>query len=277
MMSATQFDKNGTAYQFFATQNPRDNVATIVLIHGLGLNRQLWQWHIDALTQYFHVLCYDLYGHGDSETLPTSSDMTLSLLASQLNDLLDHIGIEKAVIAGFSIGGMINRRFAMNYPEKTIALLVLNAPHQRSQEAQQAVEQRAMQSQNQGMMSTMNTALERWFTPEFMQANDAIMTQIRDWRAQSNPDAYNACYQVLAHGVSELVKPQPQITHPSLVITCQYDSGSTPDMSHAIANEIVGAQVAIVPALKHLGLIEQPKIFTGLMLSYLYKLLAIDV
>ncbi|MCH9853690.1 MAG: alpha/beta fold hydrolase [Alphaproteobacteria bacterium] len=277
MMNATQFDKNGTAYQFFATQNPHENVATIVLIHGLGLNRQLWQWHVGALTQYFHVLCYDLYGHGDSKALPASPTITLPLLANQLSDLLDHIGIEKVVIAGFSIGGMINRRFAIDYPEKTIALLILNAPHQRKPEAQQAVEQRAIQSRSKGMMSSMDAALERWFTPEFMQVNDAICALIRDWRAQCNPDAYNDCYQVLAHGVSELIKPQPQITHPSLVITCQYDTGSTPEMSRAIANEIVGAQVAIVPALKHLGLIEQPKIFTGLMLSYLYKLLAIDV
>ena len=38
----------------------------VVLIHGLGLRRAMWQWQLPALTPHFDVLSYDLLGHGDS-------------------------------------------------------------------------------------------------------------------------------------------------------------------------------------------------------------------
>jgi pimeloyl-ACP methyl ester carboxylesterase len=68
---------------------------------------------------------------------------------------------------------------------------------------------------------------------------------------------------VLAAGVTELIRPVPPITHPTLVMTCENDTGSTPAMSHAIASEIAGAETIIVPGLQHLGLLERPELFTG--------------
>ena len=54
-------------------------------------------------------------------------------------------------------------------------------------------------------------------------------------------------------------------------MTCENDSGSTPAMSHAIAAEIAGAEVQIVPTLQHLGLMEQPDLFSGPILEFLKK------
>ena len=42
----------------------------VVLIHGLGLNRKMWQWQLDALTPHFKVIYYDLLGHGESAKPP---------------------------------------------------------------------------------------------------------------------------------------------------------------------------------------------------------------
>ena len=74
---------------------------------------------------------------------------------------------------------------------------------------------------------------------------------------------------VLAHGVRELIRPSPAIRHPALVITCENDTGSTPDMSNEIATEIAGAQSLIVPKLKHLGMMEDPEAFTAPILKFL--------
>jgi pimeloyl-ACP methyl ester carboxylesterase len=74
---------------------------------------------------------------------------------------------------------------------------------------------------------------------------------------------------VLAAGVTELIRPAIPVNKPTLVMTCEHDSGSTPAMSHAIASEIPGAQTIIVPTLQHLGLIEQPSLFTGPIRSFL--------
>ena len=73
--------------------------------------------------------------------------------------------------------------------------------------------------------------------------------------------SYAAHRRVLAEGVRELIRPDPPLTHPALVMTCENDSGSTPAMSRRSPAEIDGADVVIVPGLQHLGLIERPELF----------------
>jgi len=84
-------------------------------------------------------------------------------------------------------------------------------------------------------------------------------------------DAHNYALarEVLAFGVVELIRPQPPIVKPALVMTCENDSGSTPAMSQAIASEIDGAEVIIVPGLKHMGLAENPGFFITAMAEFL--------
>ena len=73
----------------------------MVLIHGLGLNREVWQWQLAALRDRYHVLTYDLFGHGDSAAPPITP--SLSMFSDQLRGLLDYCGIESATIIGFSL------------------------------------------------------------------------------------------------------------------------------------------------------------------------------
>ena len=61
-----------------------------------------------------------------------------SLFSKQLRDLLDYCKIQKAVIIGFSLGGMIARRFAQDAPQKSQGMVILHSPHRRSKAAQAA-------------------------------------------------------------------------------------------------------------------------------------------
>jgi pimeloyl-ACP methyl ester carboxylesterase len=212
------------------------------------------------------VLRYDLYGHGDSAPPPAPASLTV--YADQLARLCDHLDIASPVIVGFSIGGMINRRFAMDYPGRAAALIILNSPHDRGPQGQEQVEARAAAVRDEGRMATMDAALDRWFTPEFRRDMPSVMQLVRAWREIVDPESYAEAAMVLAVGVRELVRPQPPISCPTLVVTCAHDSGSTPSMSRSIGTEIDGAEVQIVERLQHLGLIEEPAAFTGPILAF---------
>lgn len=259
----TKRSSNGTVYE---VSGPED-APVVVLIHGLGLNRHTWQWHEPALSARYRVLNYDLFGHGESVPPPTTP--SLSLFATQLRDLLDFLGIDRCAVVGFSLGGMINRRFALDYPNRVRALAILNSPHERGPEAQKAVEERAAKSTAGGPGATLDTTLKRWLTAEFRENELEIIDLIRQWVLANEPAVYAKCRWVLANGVLEIIRPQPPITLPTLVMTCENDSGSTPAMSHAIASEIPGSQTIIVPHLQHLGLMEQPSQFTTPLLRFL--------
>ena len=184
-------------------------------------------------------------------------------------ELLGELGIAQAVLVGFSLGGMINRRIAMDYPERASALIILNSPHERGEDAQRLVEQRAMDSAAGGPGATLDATIERWFTAEFRENHPDFIERVRQWVLANNHEDYALCRQVLAFGVVELIRPEPPITHPTLVMTCENDSGSTPAMSQTIASEIDGAEVIVVPGLQHMGLSENPSFFITAIAEYL--------
>ena len=257
----------GTAYSWHPAHDGGADAGVIVLIHGLGLTRATWVGQIEELSKHHDVLTYDLAGHGESDMPSGTPDLTL--YSTQLFHLLDMLSIGACHLVGFSLGGMINRRFAMNHPDRVLSLVILNSPHERSPEAQALVEKRAADTEGGGPGATIDETLARWFTPAFLTERPDVVAVIRGWVLANDPQNYAACRAILAHGVRELIRPEPAITHPALVVTCENDTGSTPAMSHAIASEITGAQVEIIPRLQHLGLIENPDLFTASILRFI--------
>ncbi|MCP4766546.1 MAG: alpha/beta fold hydrolase [Gammaproteobacteria bacterium] len=255
--------RNGTRYWVGGVEG----APVLAFIHGLGLNRLIWNRYLSRLGQRYRVLSYDLYGHGESLSPPRKP--TVTTFSEQLIGLMDELGIEQCVPIGFSLGGMINRRMAIDHPDRVSALAILNSPHDRGAEAQALIEKRALVAAAGGPGATLDATIERWFTPEFRAGHGDFVEQVRAWVLANDPVDYALCREVLAFGVVELIRPQPPIEHATLVMTCEYDSGSTPAMSQVIASEIAGADVIIVPQLKHMGLTENPSFFITAISEFL--------
>ena len=228
---------------------------------------RVWEDYLTPFAQRFRVLSYDLFGHGDSAD--PNGMPSLTMFSEQLLALLDELGIDRCTIIGFSLGGMINRRFAIDHPDRLDAMVILNSPHERDPEAQKLVELRALDSAAGGPGATLDATIERWFTPAFIAAHGDYIERVRGWVLANDADNYASCRRVLAFGVVELIRPQPPITHPTLVMTCENDTGSTPAMSQAIAGEIAGSQVIVVPGLQHMGLVENTSFFIAAIAEYL--------
>ncbi|MFE3441423.1 alpha/beta fold hydrolase [Nocardia sp. NPDC059180] len=77
----------------------------LVLVHGVGSRRQVWEPIIPALAESFEVIAVDLPGFGESEPLPHTSVATLT---DALADFLAAEGIENPHLAGNSMGGGIS-------------------------------------------------------------------------------------------------------------------------------------------------------------------------
>lgn len=258
---------SGTAHDLTGPEG----APAVVLVHGLGLTRHsTWGAIAPVLADRFRVLNYDLPGHGGS-ALP-EAQLGLTALGDHLIALMDALGIERAALVGFSLGGMINRRVAIDHPDRVSALAILNSPHERGAAQQNLVEARARDTAAGGPAATIDATLERWFTAGFRRDHPDKVAQVRELVLANDPLCYAAHRQVLAEGVTELIRPDPPIPHPALVMTCENDSGSTPAMSRAIAAEMPAAEVVIVPGLQHLGLIERPELFAGPLDGFLGRI-----
>jgi pimeloyl-ACP methyl ester carboxylesterase len=258
---------NGTAHDLTGP----DDAPVVVLIHGLGLTRAIWQWLVPALHDRFRVLTYDLIGHGESA--PPVGQPTLRDLADQLALLLDDLDIDRAALVGFSLGGMIARRFAQDYPARTTALAILHSAYRRSPEAQAAIEVRVAQAETSGPAATVEAALARWYTEQALASRPDLMNLTRRWVLANDPKVYPRLYRILATGLDEVCTPDPPLTAPTLVLTADADQGNSPGMGAAIAAEIPGARLVILKGLRHMALAEDPPAVNRPVVDFLIEVL----
>ena len=159
-----------------------------MLVHGLGLDHCMWKKQISALKENFHVISYDLLGHGKSQKRKNS--YSLKKFEVQLLGLVSNLNLGKFALVGFSLGGMVARTFAVSYPELVSALVVLNSPHDRSKEERDGVMLRVRQAENGGPKATVEAAIERWFTEKFRLCEKGILEQVRQWIMSNDPKIY---------------------------------------------------------------------------------------
>ncbi len=262
-VSVTADRLGDTAYEM-AGEGPK-----VVLVHGLGMNRAMWDWQWPALTGRFNVLRYDLLGHGESAK--PRDPYSLPRFAKQIHDLLDQLRWNSVALVGFSLGGMIVRAFALAYPERTRALAILNSAHDRTEAERDAVRKRVAEAAEGGPGATIEGALARWFTADFAAAHPEVLERVRDWIMLNEKDVYPLSYSVLAEGDIELAKRLGEIRCPALVMTGEEDRGNTPDMSRRMAAQLPNAELEILSGLRHMGLAESPKAFNPRLLDFLTR------
>jgi len=111
-----------SGFSTYYEENGDPNSTTILLLHGIGLNHRMWKNQIEPLTTAgFYVVAIDLYGHGKSSKL---KKITLDNWNDQINDLMDHLEISKAIIIGVSMGGVIAQHFLIKHSSKVIKLII---------------------------------------------------------------------------------------------------------------------------------------------------------
>lgn len=244
----------------------------VILVHGMGLNLHMWDWQLPALLPHFRVIRYDLLGHGDSEKPVRPYEM--AHFVDQLIRLIDALGLERCALAGFSLGGLIVQAFALAHPERVSALAILSAAHDRNAEERAGMRKRLELAQTQGHLSTVEIALERWFTEDFAARRPDVIDRVRKWMTGNDPTVYPLAYKVLAEGDQPLARAIAAIRCPTLVLACELDHGNTPAMARRMADLIPGAEAAIVPGLKHMGLAENPDAISSILVPFLANALS---
>ena len=236
-------DSKGTFYLL-----NQKNKTPIVLIHGVGLNHQIWQPQIN----YFDntTLAYDILGHG--KTSLKKSKISFDDFTSQLLNLIDELKFKKMHLVGFSIGSLIARNFATKYNQRLASLTLLCSVFRRNKEQQQIVNDRFELSKKNRSLS--KETLKRWFSNKYLEKNRDIYNKISSMIEQNNIDNFLKIYELFVKHKDE--EDFKKITVKTLIITGENDIGSTPEMSKNLSNQISNSKVKIICKGKHLCGIE---------------------
>lgn len=98
--------------------------AAVIAAHGVTASHQSWATVADEVAGQLMVIAPDLRGRGDSATLPGPYGITQH--ARDLAAVLDDAGVRRAVVAGHSMGGFVAATFAMVFPERTTAVVLVD-------------------------------------------------------------------------------------------------------------------------------------------------------
>jgi len=224
----------------------------VTLLHGVGSHLQAWDGVVAALRDEFTLLRYDLRGHANSGKPP--GPYSLDDYVADLIALLDVQSVERTSLVGFSFGGMIAPAFAVRHPERVRALAIVSAVAGRTLAQRAGVVKRADELAQRGATMTVGAAIERWFTPEFRERNPEVIERQIQRVLGNDPAGYAAAYRVFAE--SDIIDDLHKIRCPTLVMTGEHDTGSTPAMAGAIHGRIVGSRLVILPRYRHSLLIE---------------------
>jgi pimeloyl-ACP methyl ester carboxylesterase len=96
----------------------------IVLVHGWGCRLTHWRDQIPELSKRARVLALDLPGHGESDKPDIKYDM--DLFAAAIDAVMKDAGVDRAVLVGHSMGTPVVRQFYRKYPQKTLALVIVD-------------------------------------------------------------------------------------------------------------------------------------------------------
>lgn len=238
------------AYEIHGGRGP-----DIVLLHGVGLDAKMWHRCLPRLTGQFRVTSIDLRGHGRSPA--ATPGLTLADLSSDVAGVLDQISALRAHLVGFSLGALVAQQLALAEPQRVQSLTLVSSVADRSTDQRAAVTER-LRLAAEDRAATVQAAIDRWFSQAWRNREPELVEQVRRTMLGADPASYLACYQVFATADAQLWPQLPQITCPTLVVTGAADTGSTPEMTHRIADAISDAKPLVFPDTGHLLPLERP-------------------
>lgn len=166
----------------------------LVLVHGFPLDHHLWDEVVPLLEGTFDLILPDLRGFGESSAV--DSFYTMEDYASDLAGLLDHLGIQKAAMAGHSMGGYVALAFVRLFPERVRGLgLVASQVLADSEERKQGRYKSAAEVAEHGIGSVVE-AMTPKFTPD-----EKLQAFARESMERQQPAAYIGALKAMAERV----------------------------------------------------------------------------
>lgn len=240
----------------------------LVLIHGFPLCRKMWRPQLEALAKAgCRVITPDLRGFGESDL--TSETMNMDIYADDIVALMDHLGIDKAVVGGMSMGGYVLLNLLERYPDRVAAPIFIVTKAGGDDEAGKARRTAlAEASRLQGSLPVAEAFRNLLFAPETLRDNPGLVDEVFGWIHTTDPRGAAAGLLAMRDR-KDYVPLLGSISQPALVIGADQDLAAPVENSRIIAEGLVDAELCILHGGGHMVNLEQPEGFNGAILEFL--------
>ncbi len=232
----------------------RADAPAIVLSNSLATDASLWSDVVERLRARYRLITYDTRGHGASHAPSTTT--RFGELCDDLIAVMDAAGVSRAFVAGISLGGMTGLQCALQAPERLLGLIACNCRASIDAAGIAGWEQRLQVLKDGGIDALAEITLERWFTPEYRQANQPAMARVRAMIRSTSPEGYEACVRAIQ--AIDLLGEIPKISLPVLLVAGAQDGAAPPAAMQGMAQAIPGARLEVLDPCGHLSSVQRP-------------------
>ena len=248
----------------------------LVLLHGFPLDRSIWDEQRAALAGT-RVIRVDLRGCGESAA--SDGPALMESLAGDVAGLLDLLHVERAALAGHSIGGYVALAFFRMFEERVagFALIASHTAADASSAPDALPAQRELGARRGAIADrleregTMEAAVEsylpRYFAPAAYRDRPELVARARDVMRRQDP---RGCAQ-LVRGMRERVAGDDllgDIRVPALILAGAQDAYIAPGTLRATADAIAGAEFVVLDGVGHLPMFEAPAATADALASF---------
>ncbi|WP_033212609.1 alpha/beta fold hydrolase [Kitasatospora phosalacinea] len=257
---------NGAALHYDES-GPADGTP-VLLVHGHPFNRTLWAPQADALAAAgYRVITPDLRGYGESEVTPGT--VLLADFADDAAALLDHLGVERAVVGGVSMGGQIAMEFHLRHPGRLLALVLSDssAPAE-TEEGKEFRNRMADRLLAEGMAGYADEVIDKMLAPYNVTALPETAARVLGMMRATDPRGAAAALRGRAER-PDYRDTLRTVTVPTLLLVGADDVYTPVTDSEAIRALVPHADLAVIHDAGHLPGAEQPERFNAALLDFL--------
>ena len=233
----------------------------VLLGHGYSATGRMWDGQRAALGERYRIISWDMRGHGQTESPDDPAQYSAALTVADMRALLQHCGVERAVVGGLSLGGYVALAFYRAHPELVRALVICDSgPGYRNADARAVwnarAHERAAELESKGLEALAGRSRE--------------MREAMDHHRSAQGLAH-AARGMLAQQDSTVIDSLPSIRVPTLVIVGDRDQPFLAPGEY-MAKKIPGARLEVIAEAGHSSNLDQPAIFNGVLGNFLQSL-----
>lgn len=230
------------------TPGPTPDAPAIVLLHALGCTGLLtWYPSIRPLSARFRVVTLDQRWHGRGIC---SEQFSLHDCADDVAALLDELGIDEAVVGGFSMGSIVAQRVWRQHPDRVAGLVLAATTDRFRMTPGEVVFHQAMELAMIGARGVSRSRTAARAARAAARMTDLRPTDIQDWAlAEFRSTSPWAVGQAVAALGRHHSRPWlPRIDVPTAVVVLNHDRVIPPARQLALARSIPGATIHDIDA-----------------------------
>lgn len=237
----------------------RGDPAPMVLLASLGTDLRMWDGLCERLDAG-PILRLDFRGTGLSSDGPAA--FTIADLAEDVRVAMDAVGLERAVVVGSSLGGLVAQRLALALPDRVAGLVLANTAARIGTAESWGMRIAAIEAG--GMAAVAADILRRWFGARMLARPEAGLWQTM--LARHPVAGYLALCRAIAG--EDLTEAVGAIRAPCLVLAGEEDQATPPPLVRALAEAIPGARFELMSGVGHLPAIEAPEAFARIVAEF---------